>query len=183
MTHGRSRHHRSIPVDYVKYLQPTACMASPHDTEKPPSSSTPNPSTNAEQDELFTYKILEDHKIVQQFFHADWGANIIIVNKKDYFTEFTSCEESLNPINGVPISGIKGYGTIIFRIRHTLVPVKEIAFMPDNPHCTFTTSHLQRLNGFLPGIHSMHSSVKIVNREEKMVLITSTLLLYFPLKL
>ena len=37
--------------------------------------------------------------------------------------------------------------------------------MPRNPQCTFTTGHLQRLNGFLPGIHAMHSSVKLVNSD------------------
>ena len=79
------------------------------------------------------------------------------------FTELVPCDECLNPVNGIPISGIKGFGTVIFRIGQRLVPVREVAFMPDNPHCTFTSSYLQRLNGFLQGIHSMHSSVKLIN--------------------
>ena len=52
---------------------------------------------------------------------------------------------------------------MIFFLGQRLVPVREVTYMPGNPQCTFTTSHLQRMNGFLPGIHAMHSSVKVVS--------------------
>ena len=62
------------------------------------------------------------------------------------------------------VSGIKGYRTVIFRFGSQLLPVREVAFMPNNPQSTFTSSHLQRVNSFLPGIHSLHSSVKVIDR-------------------
>ena len=148
---------RMIPADYISYLTPSACMAG---KSLPVLSSD---TSNAEEDELFTHNVLQDHVTTPHIFHADWGANIIIVNKKELFTELVPCEECLSPINGIPITGIKGFGTVIFHIGQRLVPVREVAYMPANPHCTFTTSHLQRLNGYLSGIHAMHSSVKLIN--------------------
>ena len=109
--------------------------------------------------------MLSNHTSSQVQFHADWGANIIIINKKDYFTEFVACEECLNPINGISVSGIKGFGVVIFQIESRMIPVQEVAYMPQNPQSTFTSSHLQRLNGFLPGIHAMHSSIKLTNTD------------------
>ena len=151
---------RSIPANYISHIEATACTGETKTTKTP---LLHHNSTSAEQDELFVYDIFKDHSLLEQIFHADWGANIIIVNKKEYFTEFIPCEDDLNPINGIPIAEIKGYGTVIFKFGNNLVPVREIAYMPDNPHCTMRSSHLQRLNGFLPGIHSMHSSVKLTN--------------------
>ena len=148
-----------IPADYIKDIVPTANNGV---ISNPLTSTT---STSAEIDEIFTHNILTNHKQIKQSFQADWGANVIIVNDRELYTEFVPCQASLNPIDGVPINGIKGYGTVIFKIGERLVPVREVAYMPKNPQCTFTTSHIQRLNGFLPGIHSMHSSVKLVNPE------------------
>lgn len=157
---------RKIPADYIEHLTPTACMAGKPSTKTPLVHIN---STSAEKDELFVYNVLQDHSSLEQIFHADWGANNIIVNKKDFFTEFTPCEDDLNPIDGLPIAGIKGYGTIIFQFGKTLIPVREIAFMPKKTHCTMTSSHLQRLNGFLPGILAMHSSIKLVNADGQSV--------------
>lgn len=36
--------------------------------------------------------------------------------------------------------------------------------MPSNPQSTFTSSHLQRMNSYLPGIHALHSCVKLIDR-------------------
>ena len=36
--------------------------------------------------------------------------------------------------------------------------------MPNNPQSTFASSHLQRLNSFLPGMHALHSCVKVIDR-------------------
>lgn len=146
-----------IPVTYVDYLAPTANMTA---STMPLTSRT---FTNEETDELFTPDILRNHKQAKTNFQADWGANIIIVNDKTLFTDFISCEASLNPVDSIPIQKIKGYGTVIFSVGNRFVPVREIAYMPGNLQCTFTTSHLQRMNGFLPGIHAMYSSVKIVS--------------------
>ena len=145
-----------IPSSYVDHLTPTANMAHTQPL-------TSNTSTGGESDELFTHALLHNHKRVTTTFQADWGANVIIVNDKSLFTDFLACEAALYPVDGVPINKIKGYGTIILSIGQRLIPVREVAYMPENPQCTFTTSHLQRMNGFLPGIHAMHSSVKIVN--------------------
>lgn len=87
------------------------------------------------------------------------------MNDKNLFTEFTACDECLSPINGIPISGIKGFGTSVFLIGSRLYPVREVAFMSGNLQCTFSSSHVQRLNGFLSGIHSMHSSIKLTNSD------------------
>lgn len=122
-----------------------------------------NNTSYADTDEIFAHGILQAHNTISNVFHADWGANIIAVNDKSFFTEFPPCDECLNPIDGIPVSGIKGFDTIIFQIGSRLFPVREIAYMPANPQCIFTTSHLQRLNGFLNGIHAMHSSVKLIS--------------------
>ena len=119
----------------------------------------------AESDEIFAHNIFASHSSNQHTFHADWGANIIIVNDRCLFTEFIPCEECLNPINGIPISEIKGFGTVIFMIGDKIVPVREVAYMPGNLQCTFTTSHIQRLNGYLPGIHAMYSPIKLISPE------------------
>ena len=148
-----------IPANYIAFLTPRACMGG---KALPVLSSD---TSHAEQDELFTHGILSNHTSSQVQFHADWGANIIIINNKDYFTEFVACEEYLNPINGVPVSGIKGFGTVFFQIGSRMIPVHEVAYMPQNPQNTMTSSHLQRLNGFLPGIHAMHSFVKLTNAD------------------
>ena len=148
---------KTIPASYIDMVTPSANMA---ETTVPLTSKN---STNAKIDEIFTHGILTEHRKITQKFQADWGANVIIVNNQDLFTDFISCQASLNPVDGIPINKIKGYGTVIFSFGNNIVPVREVAFMPGNPQCTLTTSHLQRMNGFLPGIHSMHSSVKVVS--------------------
>ena len=45
-----------------------------------------------------------------------------------------------------------------------MIPIREVAYIPDNPQSTFTSLHLQRMNSYKPGIHSLHSSVKVLNR-------------------
>ena len=170
----------NVGKDYIEQIFPTISTAS-IDLEKPilasyidiikPSANmtestvplTSKNYKNAETDEIFTHGILTEHRKITQKFQADWGANVIIVNNKGLFTDFISCQAVLNPVDGIPINKIKGYGTVIFSFGNTLVPVREVAFMPGNPQCTFTTSHLQRMNGFLPGIHAMHFSIKVVS--------------------
>ena len=88
----------------------------------------------------------------------------MIVNSIDAFTHWVKCEEQIHPIDCISIKGIKGYGTVIFRFGSQLLPVREVAFMPNNPQSTFTSSHLQRANSFLPGIHSLYSSAKVIDR-------------------
>ena len=127
---------QQIPANYIDYLKPTANMA---DKKLPILLKN---TSYAETDELFAHGILHNHDAKSSSFHADWGANIIIINDMTLFTEFFPCEECLSPIDDIPISGIKGFGTVIFQIGTKLVPVKEVAFMPGNPQCTFTTSHL-----------------------------------------
>ena len=95
-----------IPSTYVDYLTPTANMA----TTTPLTSKT---STCGESNELFTHDILTNHKQISKNFQADWGASIIIVNDKNLFTDFIACEASLNPVEGIPINKIKGYGTVV----------------------------------------------------------------------
>ena len=148
-----------IPANYIDYLTPRACMGGKELTVL--SSNT----SHAEQNELFTHGVLSNYNISHIQFHADWGANIIILNKKEYFTDFVDCDECLNPIDGVPISGIKGFGTVILNFGSRMIRVREVAYMPQNPQNTLTSSHLQRLNGFLPGIHAMHSSLELTNAD------------------
>ena len=157
--HSFSQPNTNIPPNFIDFIQPTANIAN----SKIPLNSTT--TTYAENDEIFTHKILENHTKIRKTFQADWGANMMIVNDKDFYTEFVPSNASLNPIDGNPIHDIKGYVTIIFCICSRLVPVRECAYMPKNPQCTFSTSHLQQLNGYLPGIHAVHSSIKIVNSE------------------
>ena len=120
----------NIPANYISMIQPTANIGK----------STPLNSTNttyAENDEIFTHNILEKHTKITKTFQADWGAKIIIVNDKSLFTEFTPYNASLNPVDGNPIYGIKGYGTIICCIDSRLAPVRECTFMPKK-----TTMHI-----------------------------------------
>ena len=98
--------------------------------------------TSSEQDVLFSHDLLCNHKAIEKEFHVDWGSNIMIVNSIDVFTELKKCDEKIHPIDGVPIKGIKGYGTVIFRFGNRLVPIRDIAFMPNNPQSTFSSSHL-----------------------------------------
>ena len=123
-----------LPVDYISHITPCANMA---DSDHALTSST---TTAAEQDEIFAHGIINNNTQITKTFQADWGANIIIVNDRSLYTEFVPCSAALNPIDGVPIHGIKGYGTVIFKIGTRLVPVREVAFMPKSPQCTFTTS-------------------------------------------
>ena len=120
--------------------------------------------TSSEQDIFFSHHLLKNHKSIDKEFHVDWGSSIMIVNSINAFTELVKCDEQIHSIDGVPVSGIKGYRTVIFRFGSQLLPVREVAFMPNNPQSTFTSSHLQRVNSFLPGIHSLHSSVKVIDR-------------------
>ena len=164
----------NIDSDYMNFLFPSGNMtsidlvslaANMAAQDNPKNPLVHKNSTAAEQDELFSHNIVMNHRGLFREFHADWGSNVIIVNNKELFLEFTECNDSLNPIHGIPANGIKGYGTIIFLFGNQLVPIREVAYMPGNPHCTFTSSHLQRMNVFLPGVHSMHASVKVLNRE------------------
>ena len=122
--------------------------------------------TSSEQDVLFSHELLQNHKAIEKEFHVDWGSNIMIINSIDAFTELMKCDEQIHPIDGVPIIGIKGYGTVIFRLGNRLVPVCDVAFIPNNPQSTFTSSHLQRMNSSHPGIHALHSSIKIIDRND-----------------
>ena len=174
---GRAEYH-SNSEDYLNSIFPESKMVSvslsdfPESTHKPPvpaiieTSPLPPPPvhTSSEQDILFSNNVLNHHQKIIKEFHVDWGSNIIISNSKSVFIEFKECNEAISPINGVPINGIKGYGTIIFLFANQMVPIRDVAYMPDNPQSTFTSSHIQRVNSYRAGIHSLHSSVKIINR-------------------
>ena len=116
------------------------------------------PRITAEYNELFTHGLLRHHTTIEKEFHTGWWSKII-------FTELTPCNEKISPKHRIPVTGIKGYGIVIFQFGHQMISIYEVAYIPMNPHNTFTSSHLQRMNFFLPGIHTLHSSVKIVNRE------------------
>ena len=168
-----------VSQNYSDFIFPTGKMvqvhlptASPPVTDITPTalvSAQANPVepsifNSSEQDVLFSRHLLTKHKVMDKGFHVDWGSNIIIVNSQDAFIELTTCDEQIHPIDGIPVKGIKGYGTVIFQFGSQLLPVRDIAFMPNNPQSTFTSSHLQRMNSFLPGIHALHSSVKVIDR-------------------
>jgi len=137
------------------------------------------PITHDEQPELFHNNILNTSKTldsqeqwVSQEFHVNFGANIIIMNTNKFFHTYQVQKECIEHIAGDSISGIEGYGTIILQlnnkihvIRNIAYMPRNIAYMPRNTKCTLSAHHLYRTNRFKAGVHSMHSCVKIIDRD------------------
>ena len=131
------------------------------------------PITHDEQPELFNHTIL--HANIQQpssheqwtnqQFHVDFGANIIIMNTNKFFHTFHEQKECIEHIAGDSIPGIEGYGSIILQLNGKIHVVRNIAYMPGNTKCTLSAHHLYRTNRFKAGVHSMHSCVKIIDRD------------------
>jgi len=130
------------------------------------------PITHDEQPELFHNNILTTDKTsdtqeqwMSQEFHVDFGANIIIMNTNKFFHTYQAQKECIEHIAGDSIPGIEGYGTIILQFNNKIHVIRNIAYMPRNTKCTLSAHHLYRTNRFKAGVHSMHSCVKIIDRD------------------
>ena len=137
-------------------------------------SSSLSPPTYCEQDEIICHHLLssnqksdpatETKQYKIETFHADWGANIIIVNSMQYFHAYKPTSDTLQHVGGGSLR-IQGYGTIIIQLRHKCHVIRNVAFVPENPKNTFTASHLFRENRFKGGTHSIHTCVKLIDEE------------------